>query len=139
MHRAPAPGPPQESLVRDETRTSLPAKPSLTRTTLGQLCVAPRTSQSRPAVTEPGQVPRVSGGSAGAAMQFPRRLRHLGGIQRFFFLSNHHKTCVTEIKCSRQTLKWESREREYTYTHTRTEEWNEPECSPLPVFSSKFS
>ena len=28
-----APGPPQESLVRDETRISLPAKPSLTRTT----------------------------------------------------------------------------------------------------------
>ena len=45
--------PPQESLVRDETRTSLPAKPSLTRPTLGQLCVAPRTSQSRPAATEP--------------------------------------------------------------------------------------
>jgi hypothetical protein len=39
-----APGPPQESLVRDETRISLPAKPSLTGTTLGQLCVAPRTS-----------------------------------------------------------------------------------------------
>uniref|UniRef100_A0AAZ3RD89 DENN/MADD domain containing 4A n=1 Tax=Oncorhynchus tshawytscha TaxID=74940 RepID=A0AAZ3RD89_ONCTS len=36
-----APGPPQESLVRDETRTSLPTKPSLTRTTLGQLCVPP--------------------------------------------------------------------------------------------------
>ena len=34
-----APGPPQESLVRDETRISLQAKPSLTRTTLGQLCV----------------------------------------------------------------------------------------------------
>ncbi|XP_071187506.1 uncharacterized protein [Salvelinus alpinus] len=44
-----APGPPQESLVRDETRISLPAKPSLTRTTLGQLCVAPWTSWSRPA------------------------------------------------------------------------------------------
>ena len=38
-----APGLPQESLVRDETRTSLPAKPYLTRTMLGQLCVAPRT------------------------------------------------------------------------------------------------
>ncbi|CDQ58495.1 unnamed protein product [Oncorhynchus mykiss] len=34
-----APGPPQESLVRDETRISLPAKPSLTRTTLCQLCL----------------------------------------------------------------------------------------------------
>jgi hypothetical protein len=42
-----APGPPQEFMVRDETRISLPAKPSLTRTTLGQLCVAPRTSRSR--------------------------------------------------------------------------------------------
>ena len=35
-----APGPPQEPLVRDETRRSLPTNPSLTRTTLGQLCVA---------------------------------------------------------------------------------------------------
>ena len=74
-----APGPPQESLVRDETRISLPAKASLTRTTLGQLCVAPRTSQSRPAATEPGQEPRVSGGTASAAMQCPRPLHHLGG------------------------------------------------------------
>ena len=32
-----APGPPQESLVRDEPRISLLAKPSLTRTTLGQI------------------------------------------------------------------------------------------------------
>ena len=41
MHLATlvAPGPSQESLVRDETRISLPAKPSLTRMTLGQLCV----------------------------------------------------------------------------------------------------
>ena len=45
-----APGPPQESLVRDETRRSLPTNPSLTRTTLGQLCVAPRTSRSRPVI-----------------------------------------------------------------------------------------
>ena len=49
-----APCPPQESLVRDETRISLPAKPSLTRNWLGQLCVAPWTSRSRPAATEPG-------------------------------------------------------------------------------------
>ena len=67
-----APGPPQESLVCDETRISLPAKPSLTRTMLGQLCVAPRTSRARPAVTEPGRKPRVSGGTASAAMQCPR-------------------------------------------------------------------
>ena len=60
-----APGPPQESLV---TRISLPAKPSLTRTTLGQLCVAPRTSRSRPSVTEPGGEPRVSGGTASTAL-----------------------------------------------------------------------
>uniref|UniRef100_A0A8C8IS77 EF-hand domain-containing protein n=1 Tax=Oncorhynchus tshawytscha TaxID=74940 RepID=A0A8C8IS77_ONCTS len=74
------PGPPQESLVRDETRISLPAKPSLTRTTLGQLCIAPRTSQSRPAATEPGREPRVSGGTASAALQCPRPLHHLGGL-----------------------------------------------------------
>ena len=66
-----APGPPQESLVRDETRTSLPTKPSLTRTTLGQLCVAPRTSRSRPVTTEPGREPRDSDGTAGAAVQRP--------------------------------------------------------------------
>ena len=51
----------------DETRISLPAKLSLTRTTLGQLCVAPRTSRSQPAATEPGREPRVSGGTASTA------------------------------------------------------------------------
>jgi hypothetical protein len=65
------PGPPQESLVRDETRTSLPTKPSLTRMMLGQLCVAPRTSRSRPVTTEPGREPRDSDGTAGAAVQRP--------------------------------------------------------------------
>ena len=64
-----APDPPQESLVRDETRISLPAKPSLTQTTLGQLCIAPQTSRSRPVTTE--REPRVSGGTAGAAVQRP--------------------------------------------------------------------
>ena len=43
-----APGPQQDSLVCDETRTSLLTKPTLTRTTLGQLCVAPRSSRARP-------------------------------------------------------------------------------------------
>ena len=62
-----APGMPQESLVRDETRISLPANPSLTRTTLGQLCVTSRTS--RPGTTEPGREPRGSGGTASVAMQ----------------------------------------------------------------------
>ena len=62
-----APGPLQESLVRDETRTSLPPKPSLTRTPLGQLCVAPWTSRSRPGTTEPVIVRR------------PYPLRHPGG------------------------------------------------------------
>ena len=71
-----APGLP---LVRDETRRSLPAKPSITRTTLGQLCVAPWTSRSQPAATEPGLKPRVSGGTASAAMQCLRPLRHPGG------------------------------------------------------------
>uniref|UniRef100_A0AAZ3SMP9 LRRCT domain-containing protein n=1 Tax=Oncorhynchus tshawytscha TaxID=74940 RepID=A0AAZ3SMP9_ONCTS len=52
-------------------RISLPAKPSLTRTTLGKLCVAPRTSRLRPVTTEPGREPRVSGGAAGAAVQHP--------------------------------------------------------------------
>ena len=60
------PGPPQKSLVDDETRISLPAKPSLTRTTLGQLCVGPQTSRSRPVATEPGREPRVSGGTPSA-------------------------------------------------------------------------
>ena len=49
--------------MRDETRISLPVKLSLTRTTLGQLCIAPWTSQSLPAATEPGLEPRVSGGT----------------------------------------------------------------------------
>ena len=61
-------GPPQESLVSNETRIFQPAKPSLTRTTLCQLCVAPRTSRPRPVTTEPGREPRVSGGTAGAAV-----------------------------------------------------------------------
>ena len=52
--------------MRYETSISLPAKPSLTQTTLGQLCVAPQTSRSRPVKTEPG--PRVSDGTAGAAV-----------------------------------------------------------------------
>uniref|UniRef100_A0A8C7V278 CD80-like immunoglobulin C2-set domain-containing protein n=1 Tax=Oncorhynchus mykiss TaxID=8022 RepID=A0A8C7V278_ONCMY len=55
----------QESLVRDETN------PSLTRMTLGQLCVAPRTSRLRPVTTEPGRKPRDSDGTAGAAVQRP--------------------------------------------------------------------
>ena len=59
-----APGPPQESLVRDETRRSLPTNPTLTRTTLGQLCGAPRTSRSWPVTTEPGREPRDSDGTA---------------------------------------------------------------------------
>ena len=59
VHRAwPATG------VAGETRISLPAKPSLTRTTLGQLCVAPRTFRSRLVTTEPGREPRVSDGTA---------------------------------------------------------------------------
>ena len=69
-----APCQPQESLVRDEPRISRPAISSLTRTTLGQLCVAPQTSQSRPAAPEPGREPRVSGGTASAAIQCPRPL-----------------------------------------------------------------
>ena len=55
-----APGPPQESLERDETRISL-----------GQLCVAPRTGRSRPGTTEPGRKPRGYDGTAGAAVQRP--------------------------------------------------------------------
>ena len=57
--------------VAGATRISLPAKPSLTQTTLGQLCIAPRTSRSRPVTKEPGCEPRVSGGTAGAAVQHP--------------------------------------------------------------------
>ena len=66
-----APGPPPESLVREETRTSLPTRPSLPPTTQGQLCVAPWTSRSRPVTTEPGHEPRDSDGTAGAAVQHP--------------------------------------------------------------------
>ena len=44
-----ASSPTQESLVCDETRISLPARPSLTRTALGQLCAAPWASRARPA------------------------------------------------------------------------------------------
>ena len=68
-----APGPPQESLVRDEIRIFLLAKPSLTRTTLGQLCADPWTSRSGPAASEPGLEPRVS------AMHCIRPLHHPGG------------------------------------------------------------
>ena len=77
------PGPPQESLVRDETRLSLPAKPSLTQTTLGQLCAAPWASRSRPAVTEPGLEPRISGGTASTEMQCLRPLypKHLTQVK----------------------------------------------------------
>jgi hypothetical protein len=81
-----APSLPQESLVHDETSISLPAKPSLTQTTPGQLCVAPRTSRSQPAATEPGCEPRVSGGTASTAMQCPRLLWLPGG-QCYLFLS----------------------------------------------------
>ena len=80
-----APGPPQESLVRDETRISLAAKPSLTRTTLGQLCIAPRTSRSQPATTEPGREPRVSGGTTSTAMKTQ------------VFLNQAHYTCFGVI------------------------------------------
>ena len=80
-----APGPPQESLVCDEARISLPAKPSLTRTTLGQLCVAPQASWLRLVATGPGRKPRVSGGTASAVMQCPRPLRHPGGPHLVFY------------------------------------------------------
>ena len=74
-----APGPTQESLVRDETMISLPAKPSPTRTTLGQLCAAPWASRSWSAATEPELKPRISGGTASTAMQCLRPLCHPGG------------------------------------------------------------
>ena len=89
-----APGPPQESLVRDETRISLPAKPSLTRTTLGQLCVAPWTSRARLAATEPGPEPRVSGGTASTAMQYLRPLHHPGGLIFMFLNSIILDVCI---------------------------------------------
>jgi hypothetical protein len=72
-----ASGPPQESLVCDEG-IFLPVKPSLTRMTLSQLCVAPWSSRSWPAATEPGFEPRISGGTASATMQYLRPLRHPG-------------------------------------------------------------
>ena len=48
----PAPGPPQESLVHNETRISLLSKPSLTRMTLGQLCVTPRSANPESLVAQ---------------------------------------------------------------------------------------
>ena len=110
------PGPPRESLVVDEPRISLPATPSLPRTTQGQLCVAPRSSRSRPASTEPGQEPRVSGGTASAVMQCPRPLRHPGG-KYWHFLTK--KTNVIQClpvyrrnPCGASQLKLS----QYTYT-----------------------
>ena len=55
------PGRPQESLVRDETRRSLPTNPSLTM--LGRLCGAPWPSRAQPGTTEPGREPRDSDGA----------------------------------------------------------------------------
>ena len=46
-----------ESLEREGTRRSWPAKWPLTWTTLGQLCAASWVSRSRPAVTQPGIEP----------------------------------------------------------------------------------
>ena len=96
-----APSPPQELLVCDETRISLLAKPSLTRTTLGQLCVAPRTSRSWPAATEPGREPRVSGGTASAAMQCLRPLWHPGGPSRSFS-SNEYLVTTQSVMVNTQ-------------------------------------
>uniref|UniRef100_A0A8C7QBY9 PHD finger protein 21Aa n=1 Tax=Oncorhynchus mykiss TaxID=8022 RepID=A0A8C7QBY9_ONCMY len=80
----------QPWLAHDETRTSLPAKPSLTRTTLGQLCVAPRTSRSRAVTTEPGRESRVSGGTAGAAVQRQEARVAQRFSQRFLIGSKLH-------------------------------------------------
>ena len=77
--RAHCSRPPQESLVCDET--PLPAKPSLTRTTLGQLC-----SPIAPVTTEPGHEPRVS-----AAVQRPYPLRHPGGLVSIFCVCTNRR------------------------------------------------
>ena len=90
----------QESLVRDETRISLPAISSLTRTTLGQLCVRPRTSRSRPAATEPGRKPRVSGGTASAAMQCPRPCHSL----LMSLLWHHESAHINICTCSGRNM-----------------------------------
>jgi hypothetical protein len=46
--------------------------------------------QSRPAAKEPEHEPRVSGGTASAAMQCPRPLRHLGGQFPYVFKIKKH-------------------------------------------------
>ena len=67
VHLAPvlactAPGPPQESLVHNGTRTSL------TRTTLGQLCVASWVSRSQPAAAHPSIRNRICSNTTSTAV-----------------------------------------------------------------------
>jgi hypothetical protein len=90
------------------------AKPSLTRTKQGQLCIAPWTSWSRPAATEPERKPRVSGGTALDHPEGPLLMYFFARFCLFFFLKkvfNHrHIIPSTAIRNNYPTLgKWEVR------------------------------
>jgi hypothetical protein len=95
-----APGPPQESLERDETWISLPAKPSLTRTTLCQLCIAPWAPRSRLAATEPGLEPRISGGTAWWLCQFGSTLMCFRTADSDYYISNVGESAIMLHYCS---------------------------------------
>jgi hypothetical protein len=71
-----APSPPQESLVHDGTRTSLPAKPSPNPDDFGPIVHRP---MGLAAATEPGLEPRISSGTESTAMQCHKPLHHSGG------------------------------------------------------------
>jgi hypothetical protein len=73
------PGLPQESLVRDETRISLPGQALPNPDDARPIVHRPMDLPVAAAVTEPGREPRVSGGTASTAMQCRRPLRHPGG------------------------------------------------------------
>jgi hypothetical protein len=74
-----APSPPQESLVCDGTRTSLPAIPSPNPDDAGPIVCRPM-GLPVTAATEPGQT-RISSGTASTVMQGLRPLRPLGRTQ----------------------------------------------------------
>ena len=67
---------PQESLVCDETRISVPAKLSPNPGDTGQIV---RCNMGLPAATEPGLEHRISSGTASTAVQCLRPLRPSGG------------------------------------------------------------
>uniref|UniRef100_A0A8C7VBK9 Autoimmune regulator n=1 Tax=Oncorhynchus mykiss TaxID=8022 RepID=A0A8C7VBK9_ONCMY len=74
------------NLAKDYNQHSYPRLQALlTSIQPGQLCIAPRTSRSQPATTEPGREPRVSGGTTSTAMKTQ------------VFLNQAHYTCFGVI------------------------------------------